>query len=87
METDLPATDLSTGMGSGGYYPGLNLFGIPRHGSRPSSLSTNYSPRAKLPGAINVALYDGHVELIPLERLWQLSWHKDYKVPTKRPGL
>jgi prepilin-type processing-associated H-X9-DG protein len=26
----------------------------------------------KLPGAINVAFYDGHAELMKLDRLWQL---------------
>jgi prepilin-type processing-associated H-X9-DG protein len=40
-----------------------------------------------LPGAINVSFYDGHVEQVKLERLWQLSWHRDYVPPPKRPGL
>jgi len=87
LETDSPATDLNTGMLGGGFYPGMNMFTIPRHGSRPSSLTTNFPPRGKLPGAINVAFFDSHVELVPLERLWQLTWHKDYKAPRRRPGL
>ena len=41
----------------------------------------------KLPGAINIAFYDGHVEQVQLERLWSLYWHKDYVAPEKRPGL
>ena len=41
----------------------------------------------KLPGAINFAFYDGHVEQVQLERLWSLYWHKDYVAPEKRPGL
>jgi prepilin-type processing-associated H-X9-DG protein len=41
----------------------------------------------KLPGAVNVCFYDGHVEQVKLERLWQLYWHKDYVPPAKRPGL
>jgi hypothetical protein len=34
-----------------------------------------------------VALFDCHVEQVPLEKLWQLYWHKDYEPPAKRPGL
>jgi hypothetical protein len=40
-----------------------------------------------LPGAINVASYDGHVETVKLERLWKLYWHKNWAAPAKRPGL
>ena len=41
----------------------------------------------RLPGAINVSFYDGHVETVKLERLWSLHWHKNYRPPAKRPGL
>jgi len=41
----------------------------------------------KLPGAINVSFWDGHVEQVKLEGLWQLYWHRDYVPPAKRPGL
>jgi prepilin-type N-terminal cleavage/methylation domain-containing protein/prepilin-type processing-associated H-X9-DG protein len=60
---------------------------IPRHGSRPLRVPTSHSPALKLPGAINAAFYDGHVEQVKLERLWELHWHKDYVPPAKRPGL
>jgi prepilin-type processing-associated H-X9-DG protein len=60
---------------------------IPRHGSRPTQISRNWPPDARLPGAINVGFFDGHVEQVRLERLWQLYWHKDYEPPAKRPGL
>jgi hypothetical protein len=30
---------------------------------------------------------DGHGELVKLDRLWQLYWHKDYQPPARRPGL
>jgi len=47
-----------------------------------------------LPGAINVGFYDGHAQQVRLERLWALSWHKDYQplaaecsVCSKRNGL
>ena len=70
-------------------YPpwGIGDFTIPRHGSRPRNISTNYPPGLKLPGAINLTFYDGHAETVQLERLWSLSWHKDWKTPAKRPGL
>jgi len=65
----------------------MAMFTIPRHGSRPRKVSTDQSPAMKLPGAVNVSFYDGHVEQVKLERLWQLYWHKGYVPPVKRPGL
>ncbi len=87
-ETDLPAANLQTGQEAGGfYYPwGMNGVTIPRHGSRPSSVPTNQRPQARLPGAINVAFYDGHVSQTRLESLWQLEWHRGWQTPAKRPG-
>jgi prepilin-type N-terminal cleavage/methylation domain-containing protein/prepilin-type processing-associated H-X9-DG protein len=69
--------------------PGNARFAIPRHGSRPlrSIPDADYSPAERLPGAINMAFYDGHVEQVKLERLWSLYRHKDYVAPPKRPGL
>jgi prepilin-type N-terminal cleavage/methylation domain-containing protein/prepilin-type processing-associated H-X9-DG protein len=85
LATDLPAVDLVAG---GSWWDGgMAIFTIPRHGSRPSNFPTNHPPNAKLPGAINVAFYDGHLETVKLERLWQLYWHKGYEPPAKRPGL
>jgi prepilin-type N-terminal cleavage/methylation domain-containing protein/prepilin-type processing-associated H-X9-DG protein len=83
---DLPALNLAIG-GMPGPPWGMGSFTIPRHGSRPFKVSTNHNPALKLPGAINVAFYDGHVETVKLDRLWQLSWHKEYRAPAKRPGL
>jgi prepilin-type N-terminal cleavage/methylation domain-containing protein/prepilin-type processing-associated H-X9-DG protein len=83
--TDPPARDLVSGFLPGPW--GMGAFTIPRHGSRPSKISTNHPPNVKLPGAINIAFYDGHVETVKLEGLWQLSWHRDYRPPAKRPGL
>ena len=84
--TDMPASNLASGV-----FPGppwsMAGFTIPRHGSRPSKVPTNYPGSSRLPGAINVAFYDGHVETARLERLWSFYWHKDYVPPAKRPGL
>ena len=60
---------------------------IARHGERPNGLRGPWPADKRMPGAVNVALFDGHVQLIPLEKLWSLYWHKDYVVPSKRPGL
>ena len=66
---------------------GMKGFCIPRHGSRPNPVPTNWPVDQPLPGAVNVAFFDGHGELVKLDRLWQLYWHKDYVPPAKRPGL
>jgi prepilin-type N-terminal cleavage/methylation domain-containing protein/prepilin-type processing-associated H-X9-DG protein len=54
-----------------------NESAIPRHGNRPNTLPRNY-PEQLLPGAINVSFFDGHVALVRLPELWQLSWHYGY---------
>src|SRR5437879_687045 len=84
--TDPPAINLAIGGLPGPPY-GMGAFTIPRHGSRPSKIPINHQPQDRMPGAINVSFYDGHVETVPLERLWDLSWHRDYVAPAKRPGL
>ena len=81
---DLPARHLVTG-GAKIYHMGN--FTIPRHGGGGANVPTNHPVHLKLPGTINVAFYDGHVEQVQLKRLWQLFWHKDYLPPAKRPGL
>lgn len=65
----------------------MGCFAIPRHGNRPRSPPSDWPANRLLPGAVNMAFYDGHVELVKLDNLWQLNWHKDYLPPAKRPGL
>jgi len=84
--TDFPARNLVTGNLPGEPY-GMPAFTIPRHGSRPSRVSTNHPPNLRLPGAVHVTFYDGHAEAVKLEGLWQLTWHRDYLPPPRRPGL
>ncbi|MBN1315304.1 MAG: type II secretion system protein [Anaerolineales bacterium] len=88
---DLPAEDLVLGRRSSGWainkIPGMWNLTIPRHGSRPSPLPSQQPPQARLPGAINISFFDGHVQTVRLEQLWQLYWHRNYQPPAKRPGL
>jgi prepilin-type processing-associated H-X9-DG protein len=63
------------------------VFVTPRHGSRPNPVPTQWPQTLPLPGAVNVSFFDGHGELVKLDRLWQLYWHPDYQPPAKRPGL
>lgn len=84
--TDFPARNLVFGSDGGPGY-GMASFTIPRHGSRPQNVPTDYPSNKRLPGAINMSFTDGHAETVRLERLWQLYWHRDYKPPARRPGL
>jgi prepilin-type processing-associated H-X9-DG protein len=65
----------------------MQLVTIARHGQRVATPPGTYNPKVRLPGAINMSFYDGHVQQVPLEELWQLYWHRNYLPPTKRPGL
>jgi prepilin-type N-terminal cleavage/methylation domain-containing protein/prepilin-type processing-associated H-X9-DG protein len=66
---------------------GISAMTIPRHGRSPSQPPRTWNPSHKMPGAINISFWDGHVSNVPLENLWNLHWHKDYIAPIKRPGL
>ncbi|HVY69980.1 MAG TPA: hypothetical protein VHH73_08625, partial [Verrucomicrobiae bacterium] len=83
--TDIPPKNLATTDGWSGV--GMQALCMPRHGSRPSRVPTNFNPASRMPGAINVSFYDGHAETVKLDSLWQLYWHRDYQPPSKRPGL
>jgi prepilin-type N-terminal cleavage/methylation domain-containing protein/prepilin-type processing-associated H-X9-DG protein len=83
METDLPAKDLFTG---DDFYGAMVRVTIPRHGNANWQRNQTFDPKNELPGGINVGFIDGHSELVRLERLWNLDWHKNWIAPTKRPG-
>jgi len=85
---DFPATDLFNGsISSVGPIP-MGACTISRHGSRPASAAPRSWPvTARMPGAVDVSFADAHVEMVKLDGLWALSWHKDYDPPAKRPGL
>ncbi|MBI3417897.1 MAG: type II secretion system protein [Verrucomicrobia bacterium] len=84
--TDKPAKNLYTGdnFNDGG----IARLAVPRHGGAPAiSRTSNWPVSQRLPGAINVVFADGHSDLVKLEELWNLEWHKGYVPPGKRPDL
>ena len=85
--TDTPSRDLYNGKISIGSNAGpIGRVTIARHGGRSASSAPRNVPKGqKMPGAINVGFADGHVEIIKLERLWDLYWHRDYVPPSPRP--
>ncbi|PYI89051.1 MAG: hypothetical protein DME26_02085 [Verrucomicrobia bacterium] len=91
--TDPPPTNLVGGfwrdfiVGSPRPHQGMSVVAIPRHGSHPNPVPTFWPANQPLPGAVNVAFFDGHGETVKLDRLWQLYWHVNYQPPAKRPGL
>jgi prepilin-type N-terminal cleavage/methylation domain-containing protein len=59
---------------------------IARHGSfSPQAAPRNANVKQVLPGAINLSFADQHVELSPLENLWNYQWHNGYVPPSPRP--
>lgn len=86
-ETDLPAQNLVYGCRTAIPWYCMSNLTIPRHGTRPRVIPTNFDAADRLPGAINVTFVDGHAETVPLEHLWQLTWRQNWKTPEKRPGL
>ncbi|MDE3068482.1 MAG: prepilin-type N-terminal cleavage/methylation domain-containing protein [Verrucomicrobiota bacterium] len=83
METDHPAANLYTGnswassIGHQGYE--FARFTIARHSTDPARAPRHFNTPwqfAKPPGAINVGMADGHVELVKLRDLYNYYWHK-----------
>lgn len=80
---DPPARNLFTGERLSG---GMGRCTIARH----LITSPRAAPRVvpigtRLVGGIGVGFVDSHVEMVRLENLWQLYWHKDYQPPSVRP--
>ena len=85
-ETDLPFTNLYTGQPFSVSPNQMGRCTIARHGSRnASSAPRNLPANDKMPGAINMGLADGHVELVKLEDLWNFYWHLNWQPPATRP--
>jgi prepilin-type N-terminal cleavage/methylation domain-containing protein/prepilin-type processing-associated H-X9-DG protein len=65
------------GSSKGGEQMGMPAVALTRHPNRPKRGLGPVPPV----GSVNVSFYDGHVDLVPIKRLWQLEWHYDYKAP------
>ena len=82
-EQDRPARNLFNG---DKFQGGMVRFTIPRHAASRQAAVSSFNPKDTLPGAINIAFADQHVETVKLERLWDLTWHREWKAPAIRPG-
>ena len=83
LETDLPADDLFDGDPYGS--TGMGRCTIARHAANPGSAPRVFDATQKMPGAVNLGLADGHVEMARLENLWQYNWHVNWATPSPRP--
>ena len=82
-----PPQDLYTGDWPSLHASLISAMCIVRHGNRPYPVPRYWPSTQPLPGAVNVVFYDGHDELVKLDRLWQLYWHANWVTPPRRPGL
>ena len=88
LTNDVPSVDLFNGLGPSYSRESIAGCTISRHGNRPAGAALRSHPITEtMPGSVNVSFADGHVDLVKLENLWQLNWHRDYVPPAKRPGL
>lgn len=84
LETDTPPNTLANPTYS---TSGLPRCCIARHGSGyPQKAPANYffAPGKTMPGWINIGFFDGHVEMDPLQNLWNFYWHLGW-VPASAP--
>jgi prepilin-type processing-associated H-X9-DG protein len=87
METDEPPADLYRGAS---FYDQKNEMGrcaIARHGAGAAGGPAPRRPGATLPGAVNVAMADGHACLVRLAELWRLTWHESWTNTGGSPRL
>jgi len=80
--TDVPQANMQTP----GYLSsaGMPRCCIPRHAFNPSKAPTSFAA-GTLPGAINMGLVDGHVELARLQNLWNYYWSGPWVIPSPSP--
>jgi len=81
--TDAPARNLYTGTYDGGT---MARSTISRHGAKgPQGAATLVLRGGLLAGTVDMALFDGHVEKVPIEKLWNYYWNTTWTVPSPRP--
>ena len=82
---DAPARNLYDPMGTSTAI-GIPRICVARHGTKsPGAAPKVVPPGTPLPGKLVMGFTDGHVELVPLENLWNLYWHAQWSVPASRP--
>ena len=65
---------------------GMGRIAVARHGGQvPGQAPRRLPPGSSLPGALDMAYWDGHVAKVKLEMLWQQYWHLNYVPPAVRP--
>jgi prepilin-type N-terminal cleavage/methylation domain-containing protein/prepilin-type processing-associated H-X9-DG protein len=83
LETDPPSDDLYYGTPLDSGMPRCT---IERHADgNPAGAPRVFNTSQRLPGALNIGMADGHVELVRLENLWQCYWHLNWAPPAVRP--
>ena len=59
---------------------------IARHLTRgPKAAPRAVTATQPLPGGIGISFADGHSEVVKLEKLWDLTWHRGWVPPATRP--
>jgi prepilin-type N-terminal cleavage/methylation domain-containing protein len=78
---DSPFTDPANPCGAG-----MARYLVGRHGTTsPINAPRSLSAPARLPGSINLAMFDAHVEFVPLQNLWNYYWHLGWQPPSGKP--
>ena len=77
-ETDLPNNNLY--LAGGTENPAtIERCCIPRHSWKNASAAPrNFIVTQVLPGAVNIAMADGHAETAKLQTLWKFYWHRNW---------
>ena len=85
---DIPWPNLQTGYEADtvGGPAGMDRLMIARHGPNlPNAVPTAFPITQQLPGGINMALLDGHVQNVSLNNLWNFYWNNAWVIPSHRP--
>ena len=83
QERDRPAGNLREG--DAGLNAGMARIVLARHGTGLNGVPRSWPAGEPLPASINLVFTDGHAELVRNERLWALTWHKNWTNATQRP--
>jgi prepilin-type N-terminal cleavage/methylation domain-containing protein/prepilin-type processing-associated H-X9-DG protein len=81
-EQDAPCSDTYLGINQGQHVPyEMARLTLSRHGNANAGKHYQWLAATDMPaGAVNVSLFDGHVETSKLPNLWNYKWHRDWGV-------